>query len=161
MEQLGINWKMLLGQVVNFIILFWLLKRFAYKPFLSVLEQRRTKIEEGVKKSEEAEKTLQKTRTLEREIKKSGEERAKTVLKEAEIEAANRVQAAISSAEEEKKKIIEDAKILAQKEIAEKKEEQRGQNQEYVFFLAEKFLKEKMDKEKDKKLLEEIISGLK
>lgn len=76
MEALGINWKILLAQIVNFIILFWLLKRFALKPFLSVLKKRQTDIEEGIKKSEKAERSLQEIRNLAKEIKEKGAKEA-------------------------------------------------------------------------------------
>ena len=37
---LGINLSALLFELINFAILFWILKRFAYQPILNALEQR-------------------------------------------------------------------------------------------------------------------------
>lgn len=161
MESLGINWKILIGQIINFAILLFLLKKFAYKPFFSILEKRKAKIEEGVKKSEEAEKSLQKIRALEEEIKRSGEEKAKATLKEAEARAKTKTQEILSSAEGERKKIVEEARKEAQNEVAKEKEKQKREAIELTFLLTEKFLKEKFNEEKDKKFLEEMISELK
>ncbi len=47
-SKFGIDWKLIIVQVVNFGILFWLLKRFAYKPILGMLEERRKTIAEGL-----------------------------------------------------------------------------------------------------------------
>lgn len=161
MERLGINWKILLGQMINFVILLFLLKRFAYKPFLDILGSRKNKIEEGVRKSAEAEKSLQNIRALEIEMKKSGEARAREILKEAEKKAGSRFNEMLVAAEGERKKIIEEAKAFAKKEIEAEKEAQRKELIEKTFLLAGKFLKEKMDKEKDKRFLEKIISEIK
>src|SRR6266702_3788834 len=46
-ETFGWNWKLFLSQVISFCIVAFLLRRFAYKPILAVLEDRRRKIEEG------------------------------------------------------------------------------------------------------------------
>src|SRR5258705_2165 len=46
-ETFGWNWKLFLSQVISFCIVAFLLQRFAYKPILALLEERRRKIEEG------------------------------------------------------------------------------------------------------------------
>lgn len=161
MEGLGINWKILIGQIVNFIILLYLLKRFAFKPFLNMLEKRKNSIVEGVRKSEEAEKSLQKIRVLEGEIRKSGEERTKLIIKEAEEKATAKAREIRSLAEDERKKIIEEARMAAEKETLKEKENQKKEMIDLTFLLTEKFLKEKFNEEKDKKLLEELISEIK
>src|SRR6476661_2200204 len=46
-DTFGWNWKLFLSQVISFCIVAYLLQRFAYKPILAVLEERRRKIEEG------------------------------------------------------------------------------------------------------------------
>ena len=42
-EKLGLDWKLLLSQAVNFLVLLALLRQFAYKPLLKILKERRTK----------------------------------------------------------------------------------------------------------------------
>src|SRR5436305_13220331 len=46
-DTFGWNWELFLSQVISFAIVAFLLRRFAYKPILAVLEDRRRKIEEG------------------------------------------------------------------------------------------------------------------
>src|SRR5262245_59932293 len=57
-ETFGWNWKLFLSQVISFGIVAYLLQRFAYKPILAVLEERRRKIEEGKLNSEKIKKEL-------------------------------------------------------------------------------------------------------
>ena len=47
-EQLGINWKLFLSQLVNFFILLFVLRAFVYKPFLAIIKERSKKIKEGL-----------------------------------------------------------------------------------------------------------------
>jgi F-type H+-transporting ATPase subunit b len=54
----GVTWWKLLSQGINFGILAWVLKTYAYKPILKVLEDRRNKIAEGLKNAEEIKKQL-------------------------------------------------------------------------------------------------------
>lgn len=161
MEGLGINWKILIGQIINFVILLFLLKKFAYKPFFNTLQKRREKIEDGMKKAEEAKTSLSKIRALGEEIKSAGEKKAKEIVMAAKETAEKRRQEILSEAEKEKEKIITAAKETAKKEIKDQKQKQREEALDLSFLLAEKFLKEKFDREKDKKFMEEILSDIK
>jgi F-type H+-transporting ATPase subunit b len=62
MEQLiatfGINWKILIVQIVNFFILIVLLKYFLYGPFVNLIESRRAQIIKGVADAERADSAL-------------------------------------------------------------------------------------------------------
>src|SRR5260370_17271496 len=57
-ETFGWNWKLFLSQVISFCIVAFLLQRFAYKPILAILEERRRKIEEGQVNAEKIKKEL-------------------------------------------------------------------------------------------------------
>src|SRR5512132_4199949 len=57
-DTFGWNWKVFLSQVISFCIVAFLLQRFAYKPILAVLEERRRKIEEGQLNAEKIKKEL-------------------------------------------------------------------------------------------------------
>ncbi len=51
----GIDWKILLVQVVNFSVLLAILWRLLYRPLMSLIEKRRAQIVEGVANAERAE----------------------------------------------------------------------------------------------------------
>ena len=57
-ETFGWNPWLFLSQVISFLIVALLLRRFAYKPILAVLEERRRKIEEGQINAEKIRKEL-------------------------------------------------------------------------------------------------------
>src|SRR2546430_16127912 len=57
-DTFGWNWQLFLSQVIIFSIVAILLRKFAYKPILAVLEDRRRKIEEGQLNAEKIRKEL-------------------------------------------------------------------------------------------------------
>lgn len=87
LRQLGIDWHLLLSQAVNFFLLLVALRLFVYKPLLRVLHERRRKIEEGILKSEEADRRLVEAEGMKRAKVKEGEAEALAILKRTEDEA--------------------------------------------------------------------------
>ena len=61
MDAVGINWPGLLTQLISFLILFLLLKKFLYRPVIKMLEDRaekiKTSLEVADKIKQEAEQT--------------------------------------------------------------------------------------------------------
>ncbi len=160
MEGLGIDPKILIGDIATFVVLAVILKKYAYKPFLAVLEARRKKIEEGVAKSEEAEKSLAKIRGLSEEVKAAGEKKAKEMILAAEAKAQEKAKAILAAAEEEKKNVIANAKIVMEKERTRAEENRQKEAMDLAFAVSEKFLAEKITKEQDKKIIERLAAGL-
>ena len=161
MSGLGIDPKILIGDIVTFIALAVILKKYAYKPFLAILEQRRKKIEEGVTKSEEAEASLVKIRALAEEVKEVGERKSKELILAAEAKAQERAKQISAAAEAEKIKVIENAKLAMVKEQVQAKERQEKEAFDLAMAVSEKFLSEKITKEQDKKLIERFASEMK
>lgn len=57
-ETFGFNWPFFFAQLVNFILVILVLKKFAFGPIQEMLEQRRTRIAEGEEKLKRIEKQL-------------------------------------------------------------------------------------------------------
>ena len=58
LQQFGVYWPNLIAQVVLFAIVYWVLKRYAFKPVIAMLEERRRRIEEGQLNAENIKKQL-------------------------------------------------------------------------------------------------------
>jgi F-type H+-transporting ATPase subunit b len=154
---LTIDWKVLIGQIVNFAILFFVLKKFAYAPFLEIMKKRRDEIEKGVNKSKEAEESLNKVREVKERADKENEERKKQIILEAEKEGKEKINEAVVLAEKEKESIL--LKAFKDAETIKEKEKERTEKMliENSFVLAESLLKENIDEEKNKKITEEFL----
>src|SRR5690348_9316379 len=103
-ETFGWNWKLFLSQVISFCIVAFLLRRFAYKPILAVLEERRRKIEEGQLNAEKIRKELAEAEKRYQEIVAKGNADAQKMIDEARTSAAHlserKQQEAITAAEQ-------------------------------------------------------------
>ena len=88
-ETFGWNWKLFLSQVISFCIVAFLLRRFAYRPILAVLEERRRKIEEGQLNAEKIRKELAEAEKRYQEIVAKGNADAQKMIDEARNSAAH------------------------------------------------------------------------
>ena len=107
-EQLGVEWRLLLTQGVNFFVLLAALTVLVYRPLLKLLEERRQKIELGLRGAEEIERRL-------REI----EEEKAGVLGAAEREAVARMNAAETDAKARGADIVKTAQAKSESLLAE------------------------------------------
>ena len=86
-SQLGIDWRLFLSQAANFLILLAVLRFFAYKPLLKLLKDRRQKIEEGLRKSDEADRRLGEVNQMAKDRLKDADREALGILRETEEKA--------------------------------------------------------------------------
>jgi F-type H+-transporting ATPase subunit b len=103
-DTFGWNWKLFLSQVISFCIVAFLLQRFAYKPILAILEERRRKIEEGQLNAEKIKKELAEAEKRYQEILRKADADAQRMIDEARESATHlserKQQEAIAAAEQ-------------------------------------------------------------
>lgn len=95
LSKLGIDFKVLIAQIINFGILMAVLAKLLYRPILKALDQRRKRIEESLNKAEEIDRQSAET-----------EERVKKKLGAAKAEAAEIVVEAKKAAEKNGEQIL-------------------------------------------------------
>lgn len=115
----GLNWPFFIAQVVNFFLVIFVLKKFAFGPVQAILDQRRTRIADGENKLKRIEQQLAESEaTTAAAIAKANDE-AVRLINEAKQGAAafteQRAQEAIASAQQ----------ILAKAEAAAKADRDR------------------------------------
>ncbi len=122
----GIDWKLLLIQAVNFGVVLFVLERFLYRPVIKMIDERKEKIEQGVKNAEAASFELQKAETKAHELiskaemearetlisgKRMAEEKAEKIKTEAEEKNRIILEATLKEGEEMKRRAIEESKV--------------------------------------------------
>lgn len=95
------------AQIVNFLIIFFVLKKFLYKPVLKQLDERKKKIAEGLNQAEESARILEETTKKEAEILRKAQTEAKKLLDESREQREIML---LQSTEETKKQV---AKMIA------------------------------------------------
>lgn len=86
-KNFGINPYLLGAQVINFLILFYLLKRFAFKPIMDMLEKRRMTIEKGLKDAMDSRHALENALDEERKILRKAQSEAQKIVMESKNSA--------------------------------------------------------------------------
>ena len=104
LNSLGIYWPKLLAQTINFGIVLFVLWRFAYRPVLAMLEQRRQKIADSITNADKIKAELARTEAARQEILSKANTHANQLIEEARAAAARvqeqETQKAIAAAEQ-------------------------------------------------------------
>ncbi len=153
LAQLGIDWKLLLAQVVNFGILLFILKRFAYQPMLQLMDERSAKIEKGLKDAEAAEQKLRSIEEEEKSILANARQEAKGLLTEADKAAKERDAASVAATESRVQKLLSDAEAKLEDDRVRMIEDAKRELSETVMSAVEKILREKVDAAKESELI--------
>jgi F-type H+-transporting ATPase subunit b len=147
--------------MIGFIIVFWILKRFAWRPLLKVMEERRQKISSEFDRIEELNQEVQKRR-------EEYESRIQTI----ETEARERINAAVNegrrvaseiqaNARRDAEKIREKARATVEIEVAKAREQLREEVVNLTLLATEKLIHERLDDEKHRSLITQFVDELK
>jgi F-type H+-transporting ATPase subunit b len=110
LDTLGINWKLFLAQLLNVAIIMVVLRTWVFKPLGKLLEDRRKKIDDGLKHATEADKRL-----------KSAKEQEEAMLAEARVEAHKAVEEGRQQGEKKRQEQLAQAKVELEQQIEDAK----------------------------------------
>ena len=117
LNQLGVDWHLLLSQAVNFALLLIVLRIFVYKPVIKLMHDRRARIEEGITKAEEADRRLLAADEMKKMKIKEGEAQALALMKKTEDNAKAREAQLLAEAKRKEAEAIKNTEaILKSKE---------------------------------------------
>ena len=104
MSELGIHWKILVAQTINFSIVLFVLWRFAYRPVFNLLESRRQKIANSIADADRIKADRIKTEADRQKILADAGNQANQLIDEARAAAARvrstETQKAVAAAEQ-------------------------------------------------------------
>jgi len=119
----GINPVLLIAQIVNFLIILFIFKKFALKPIMQVLKNREKTIKEGLQQAEDARKLLGEASEKERELLRNAQSEAKLLLEDAKKHRTEVLHDVEMRTKEQAEKILKEAKeqIVIETKAAEKR----------------------------------------
>lgn len=161
LKNFGFDPVMLVAQIINFLIIFYLLKRFLYKPVFEMLKKREDNIAKGIKQTEEARIILEKTIEQEKKILTKASDEGKKLIEEAKNQAKQ-----IAIEIEESTKLQTEKMILeAKQQIEYESREIEKQITENVSILASEMLAKSLegifDTKQQKEILEKSLKKIK
>jgi len=161
LKTFGVDPILLGAQIVNFLIIFYLLKRFLYKPVLGMLKTREDKIKEGIKQAEEARLTLEKTLEQEKKILAKAHDEAKALILDAKTQALDVSREVEENTKRQAEKILLDARAQIEQDT-KRMEQELG---EKVSVLAEEMLTRSLEgifgEREQKQILDKALKKIK
>ncbi|MGD9896607.1 MAG: F0F1 ATP synthase subunit B [Candidatus Methylacidiphilaceae bacterium] len=158
--QLGIDWPRFIAQTINFAIVLWVLNRFAYRPVLRLLEERRARIAESLQNAERIQKELAAAEEARREILLKANEQASRLVAEAEQTARQQGERLLKEAAEESERILAKARAHAEQEQRESRAVVRREVGELVLALTAKVSGKVLSPEDQERLRAETVAQL-
>jgi F-type H+-transporting ATPase subunit b len=127
LTQFGVTWPKFLAQVVLFLIVYLILKKFAFGPVIAVFEERRRIIEEGQTNAEKIKKQLAESELRCQEILRKANADAQRIIEEgrtsSDAATQKHLQQAIKDAESIIVKANENVTLERARMVAEVKKE--------------------------------------
>ena len=154
---LGLNLSSLVIQLVTFLIVFLVLKKWAFKPIMKIMDERRNLIESGVKLGEDMKK---KSAELEEEVTKQLHDarlEADKLITSANQEARELQQAAEENARVKADQITAEAKAKIEQDIAIARKKLEKELVGLVTEATEAIIDEKVDAKKNSELIDKAL----
>jgi len=156
-HNLGIEWKVLLAQIVNFAVLLFILKKFAYKPILKVLNDRQKRIEEAINRSKSVDKRMAEIETLKEKVLDEARRESEAIIKKAE-EAALRVkESVLKEAHSVSEKLLVDTGKKIQAEREKIFREAKSEIADLVYAAVEKSIGDLAGENLKTKMVEDVM----
>lgn len=156
MEDIG-KWQMLLTHAVGFLIALWILKRYAWKPIMNLLEERRQKIQDDFDKAaDDRKKSEELLSDYESKLKEIDAE-ARVKIQEAVKEGQKVASEIKEDARNESKSIIERAKSELERDVEKARVQLKQDIIKMTLFATEKMISEKLDEQKHRELISNFI----
>lgn len=157
----GFDIQLFIAQVINFLILAYIFKRFLYKPLLKLVKNREETIQKGLQDAEDAAVALQKAEEKRDKIIKDASIEAKKIITEARVAADGVKDEMLEKARIEGEVIMKNAREQAQLEIERIEREGERVAVALAASLLEKTLGDSIDKTSREKIIERTVSQIK
>lgn len=161
LQQFGVKPILLAGQIVNFLVLLYLLKRFLYKPLLKVLDERKKVIADSLKNADEIEVRLNKiTEEREKRLNEASKE-GKAIIEESTKAATVIIAEAHEKASLDVKKMLEKAEGVMKLEKDRLHDEIRNELSQLIISGLQKVTGKVLSEKDQKELIERSVKDLK
>lgn len=149
-------------QTAAFLLLLFLLTKFAWKPVLAAIKERENSIDDALNKAELAKKEMARLTSQNEELMKQARAERDEILKEAKMLKDNIVNEAKVSAQAEGAKLIEKARIEIENQKKAALSELKGQVSALSLDIAERVLRGQLDdKAKQQNLVDDLLKEVK
>jgi F-type H+-transporting ATPase subunit b len=156
---IGFDWRVALANFVNFLVIFYILKRFAFGPIQKMISEREETIKGGIENAEKAKAELVMAKEQKKAIVIDARKKANEIITAATTEEKAIIEAASKRAIEKTDEIIAEGRSRMKREQAEAEAVLRAQAVDLIVAGTEKVLKREMTQEKNEAFIKSIVQG--
>jgi len=157
MGAIGIEWNVLLAQLINFGILFGLLFGVLYKPMRRMFDERSARIKASMEQAEGIKEQMAQTQEQVREQLEAARREGQAILARATQMGEQLKEEAKQEAKQEAAAIV----VMARAEIERERDaaiaQLRNQFVDLAIAAAEKVVSKTLDREKHRQMIEEVL----
>lgn len=158
---LGISWQSLIIQLVSFLILLAILKKFAFPALFSALDKREKLIAESVSAAEEAKKAAEEAEANTEKQLQQAKDDAVAIVELAQKEANRIADEAEARASKKADHILEQSQARIESDIADAKKALNAEMVELIALATEKVIGTKLDAKADAELIRQALKSAK
>ena len=161
LEKFGVDPILLVAQIVNFLIIFFILKKFLYKSVLDLLKKRQNKIKEGLEQAEEARIRLDKVVIEEKNILSNAHLQGKKLIEDAKKESLEMMQKAKFEAKIQATNILHEARLQINSEAKETEKRLASNINSLAIELIRRSSSELFGKQEQELVMKNVLSKFK
>jgi F-type H+-transporting ATPase subunit b len=157
LASLGIDGKALIIQLVTFLLAFWVLQHWAFKPIVRLMEQRRKTIEDGVSLGEQMKKEKAELEAKVASELASARTKADGIVAAAEDAGRDAIREAEGKAHDKAEGIIAEANERTVQDVARARKQLESELVGLISDATEAIIDEKVDGQKDASLIDKAL----
>ena len=158
---LGIDWRLLILQVVAFLILVALLGKFVYPLLMKSVDERQKNIEEAAKAAKKAQESAAESESETAELLAQARKEATAIVGTAKLEASELASASEARAKSSAEKIVADAHAQISRDIDRARRELHDETLSLIALATEKVVRKKLDTKADETLIADMLKEAK
>jgi F-type H+-transporting ATPase subunit b len=161
LTSLGIDWTLLVLQLIAFLILVGLLAKFVYPVFLKIVDERQAKVDEGVKAAEAAKEKADEAHAKVEDTLKTARSEASDIVATAKLEATQMIEKAETDAKKRSDRIVAEAQESLEKDVIAARKTLHNETLQLVAQATEKVVGKTLTPKLDEAVIADAIKGSK
>ena len=157
-EALGIDWRLLILQIIAFLVLVVVLGKFVYPWLMKSVDERQENIEAAAKAASKAQEAAAESQAETAKLLNEARKEASDIIATAKLEATEMKNSTESKAKATAEKIVAEAQVQLQKDVEAAKRDLHNETLELVSLATEKVVKGALTKTANEKVIAESLS---
>jgi F-type H+-transporting ATPase subunit b len=157
-EALGIQWGNLIFQLIAFLILIWLLQRFAFGPAIRALDARAARVRGSMETAERIEREMAETQRRNQEILDEARREAQGITTSARQAGEEMLARAREEATAQRERELERARQQIRAETEQAKQELRREVADLAITAASRIVRQELDPAKHLQLIQQTLA---